>query len=191
MSDKWVGAHPRDIIWSNIDHDDDERSGRFLISWAATVGLVILWAFPVAFIGSLSNITSLCGKSSWVKIPVYNRTTTDMHYSWLQFVCNGTYIVTWVRNWTDLDLQHRSLFREYSRVLSRLSSSQCFLLWCPIYFAVCLITQWRPSRLTLTSSSGLVWMYSKTFVDLPQPLSPILHISFNVCLSNKFSYYVT
>jgi calcium permeable stress-gated cation channel len=64
MYGKWLEADPKDIVWANLDHDVAEMRSRFAISWTATIGLVIIWAFPVAFVGTLSNITSLCGKFS-------------------------------------------------------------------------------------------------------------------------------
>jgi hypothetical protein len=64
MSDKWVEAHPKDIVWGNLDDGAATTRTRFVISWSITVGLVIAWAFPVAFVGTLSNITALCGKIS-------------------------------------------------------------------------------------------------------------------------------
>jgi Calcium-dependent channel, 7TM region, putative phosphate len=44
---------------------------RYLLSWAATLGLVILWAIPVAFAGAVSNVDKLCNT-----------------YHWLAWVCN-------------------------------------------------------------------------------------------------------
>lgn len=49
---------------------------RYLLSWSATVGLLILWAFPVAFAGAVSNVDTLCGT-----------------YHWLAWVCNTPHIV--------------------------------------------------------------------------------------------------
>ncbi|KAF5381347.1 hypothetical protein D9615_008345 [Tricholomella constricta] len=39
---------------------------RLAISYAATAGLIILWAFPVAFVGVVSNIYGLCATTSWL-----------------------------------------------------------------------------------------------------------------------------
>jgi len=44
-----------------------EAKLRMVISYAATAGLVILWAFPVAFVGVVSNITQLCATYSWLR----------------------------------------------------------------------------------------------------------------------------
>jgi len=64
MYDKWLEAHPKDIVWANLDDGAVEKRGRLVISWLATVGLVLVWVFPVAFVGTLSNITALCAKLS-------------------------------------------------------------------------------------------------------------------------------
>jgi calcium permeable stress-gated cation channel len=62
MYDKWLETSPKDIVWENLDEQALEMGTRYLISWTATIGLIILWAFPAAFIGSLSNLESLCQK---------------------------------------------------------------------------------------------------------------------------------
>jgi hypothetical protein len=33
---------------------------RYVTSWALTVALIIAWAFPVAFVGTLSNLDDVC-----------------------------------------------------------------------------------------------------------------------------------
>ncbi|KAI0261640.1 hypothetical protein BC834DRAFT_895208 [Gloeopeniophorella convolvens] len=73
MSDslKYVEVAPDDVIWDNLVMNPYERRVRQALSWAATIGLIIVWAIPVAFVGFISNIHSLC--------------TT---YSWLAWVCN-------------------------------------------------------------------------------------------------------
>lgn len=62
MYSKWMEAHPKDIVWHNLDDGALEVRGRYLTSWAATVGLIIAWAFPVGFIGTLSNLSGFCVK---------------------------------------------------------------------------------------------------------------------------------
>jgi len=64
MYDKWMEANPKDIVWQNLDDGAIEMRSRYVISWLATVGLIIVWAFPVAFIGTLSNLDDLCVKIS-------------------------------------------------------------------------------------------------------------------------------
>jgi len=73
MTDKFLEVSPEDVIWSNLGLNPYERRIRMLISYAVTAGLIILWAFPVAFVGIVSNIKGLCQKASWLawlcKIP--------------------------------------------------------------------------------------------------------------------------
>ncbi|KAF7782412.1 hypothetical protein Agabi119p4_1788 [Agaricus bisporus var. burnettii] len=66
MYSKWMEAHPKDIVWHNLDDGALEVRGRYLTSWAATVGLIIAWAFPVGFIGTLSNLSGFCVKFHWL-----------------------------------------------------------------------------------------------------------------------------
>ena len=39
---------------------------RYLLSWAANIGLIILWAVPVAFAGAVSNVDTLCENYHWL-----------------------------------------------------------------------------------------------------------------------------
>ncbi|KAF8314939.1 DUF221-domain-containing protein [Clavulina sp. PMI_390] len=66
MVDKWIELAPEDVVWENIDDGAIETRGRWILSWMATIGLVILWSFPVAFTGTLSNISELCGTVKWL-----------------------------------------------------------------------------------------------------------------------------
>ena len=66
MSEKQVGVVPEDVIWSNLNMNPYEARVRTAISWGITLGLIILWAFPVAFVGIISNIHSLCATYSWL-----------------------------------------------------------------------------------------------------------------------------
>jgi hypothetical protein len=62
MTQKWLEANPKDIVWDNIDDGPLESRTRFITSWLATFGLIVAWTIPVAFVGSLSNIAGLCQK---------------------------------------------------------------------------------------------------------------------------------
>ncbi|KAF9261249.1 DUF221 family protein [Marasmius fiardii PR-910] len=66
MYDKWMEVHPKDIVWPNLDDGALEMRGRYVTSWAATIGLIVLWFFPVAAIGGLSNLDDLCRKVRYV-----------------------------------------------------------------------------------------------------------------------------
>ncbi|KAI0764620.1 DUF221-domain-containing protein [Trametes elegans] len=66
MATKNVGVAPEDVLWSNLNMNPYEARIRTAIGWAITVGLIIVWAIPVAFIGAVSNIHSLCATYSWL-----------------------------------------------------------------------------------------------------------------------------
>lgn len=48
MSDalKYVEVAPEDVIWDNLVMNPYERRVRLMLSWSATIGLIILWAIP-------------------------------------------------------------------------------------------------------------------------------------------------
>ncbi|KAF7790505.1 hypothetical protein EIP86_001460 [Pleurotus ostreatoroseus] len=66
MADRHLAVDPEDVIWGNLNMNPYEARIRVAISWAITAGLIILWAFPVAFVGAISNIHSLCTTYSWL-----------------------------------------------------------------------------------------------------------------------------
>ncbi|CCM04897.1 uncharacterized protein FIBRA_07093 [Fibroporia radiculosa] len=66
MAHKYLHVAPADIIWGNLNMNPYEMKIRTAISWCLTVGLIIVWAFPVAFIGAVSNIHSLCSTYGWL-----------------------------------------------------------------------------------------------------------------------------
>jgi hypothetical protein len=43
---KYVEVAPEDVIWDNLVMNPYERRIRLVLSWAATIGLIILWAIP-------------------------------------------------------------------------------------------------------------------------------------------------
>ncbi|KAJ7141507.1 hypothetical protein C8R44DRAFT_604374 [Mycena epipterygia] len=67
MKDKWMETSPKDIVWENLDDGALEMTWRYATSWIATFGLIVAWGFPVAFIGSLSKVDTLCQKVHWLK----------------------------------------------------------------------------------------------------------------------------
>lgn len=77
MAGKFTNVAPEDVIWANLNMNPYEARFRTAVSWGITGGLIILWAFPVAFVGAISNIHSLCST-----------------YHWLQWVCNLPSVVT-------------------------------------------------------------------------------------------------
>ncbi|KAL0573076.1 phosphate metabolism protein 7 [Marasmius crinis-equi] len=67
MYDKWMEVNPKDIVWHNLDDGALEMRGRYVMSWIATIGLLIVGLFPVAAIGTLSNLDDLCGNVEWLR----------------------------------------------------------------------------------------------------------------------------
>ncbi len=61
-----VEVVPEDIEWNNTSMNPHQRTVRKIISWALTIGLIIIWAIPVAFVGAVSNINTLCSKASFL-----------------------------------------------------------------------------------------------------------------------------
>ncbi|KAF7315698.1 hypothetical protein MIND_00085400 [Mycena indigotica] len=66
MSDRWMETSPKDIVWNNLDDGALEMTWRYVVSWLATVGLIIAYGFPVIFIGTLSSVDDLCSKVHWL-----------------------------------------------------------------------------------------------------------------------------
>lgn len=57
---------PEDIEWNNTSKNPKQRKIGGIISWALTIGLIIVWSIPVAFVGAVSNIDALCTTASWL-----------------------------------------------------------------------------------------------------------------------------
>ncbi|OAV98725.1 hypothetical protein PTTG_09825 [Puccinia triticina 1-1 BBBD Race 1] len=66
MHGKWLDVAAEDVIWSNLSMDPLQQRIRALISWAITIALIVFWALPVAFVGLISNVSSLCAKVFWM-----------------------------------------------------------------------------------------------------------------------------
>ncbi|CAA7269965.1 unnamed protein product [Cyclocybe aegerita] len=66
MSSRYIEVAPTDIIWTNLGLNPYEQKIRLAISYAATAGLIILWSIPVAFVGVISNIYTVCSTASWL-----------------------------------------------------------------------------------------------------------------------------
>ncbi|KAH8926797.1 DUF221-domain-containing protein [Atractiella rhizophila] len=67
MTNKFINVAPQDVIWPNLSINPYQQKVRAAISWALTLGLIIFWAFPVAFVGLISNVSYLCLKASWLR----------------------------------------------------------------------------------------------------------------------------
>ncbi|THH27230.1 hypothetical protein EUX98_g6964 [Antrodiella citrinella] len=66
MSEKFIEVTPKDVIWDNIDDGAYETRFRYVTSWMGSLVLIALWFLPVAFVGTLSNVSALCRKVSWL-----------------------------------------------------------------------------------------------------------------------------
>ncbi|TCD61098.1 hypothetical protein EIP91_009035 [Steccherinum ochraceum] len=66
MSKKFIEIDPKDVIWDNIDDGVYETRFRYVTSWLGSLALIAIWFLPVAFVGTLSNVTALCEKVSWL-----------------------------------------------------------------------------------------------------------------------------
>ena len=68
-----VEVVPEDVQWSNMSMSASQRKIRTFVSWALTVFLIIIWAIPVAFVGLVSNVDTLCTTApflAWIcKLP--------------------------------------------------------------------------------------------------------------------------
>ncbi|KAJ6595663.1 hypothetical protein DFH09DRAFT_1135267 [Mycena vulgaris] len=73
MAEKYTEVSPLDVIWSNLGMNPYDKKGRMLLSYAATLALIIFWSIPVAGVGIISNVHSLCTAAPWLawicKIP--------------------------------------------------------------------------------------------------------------------------
>ncbi|GAA5869649.1 hypothetical protein JCM8547_005096 [Rhodosporidiobolus lusitaniae] len=66
MSSRFLEVGQDDVIWGNLNINPYQQRARLAASWAATLGLIILWSFPVAFVGLISNVSSLCISAPWL-----------------------------------------------------------------------------------------------------------------------------
>ncbi|CAD6892990.1 unnamed protein product [Tilletia laevis] len=67
MYERYMGAHPNDIVWSNLNMNPYEKRIRTAIGWAFTLGLVLFWTIPISFVGIFSNISGLAEKVHFLK----------------------------------------------------------------------------------------------------------------------------
>lgn len=57
---------PETIKWENLGLNSKLLPPKKALSWSLTIGLILIWTIPVAFCGSLSNLSSLCESVSWL-----------------------------------------------------------------------------------------------------------------------------
>ncbi|KAI1423095.1 DUF221-domain-containing protein [Xylaria sp. FL1777] len=66
MAPRIVEISPNDVIWDNMAISWWSGWLRTAIAVAIVVGMIILWAFPVAFTGSISQLNSLINTFPWL-----------------------------------------------------------------------------------------------------------------------------
>ena len=66
LVDTCIEVIPEDIEWNNLKMSPYQRKIRKVISWALTIGLIIIWAIPVAFVGLVSNVDTLCSTAPFL-----------------------------------------------------------------------------------------------------------------------------
>ena len=59
MSPRFIGINPEEVIWQSLKISWASRIIRNIATSAFVFALIIFWAIPVAFVGVLSNISSL------------------------------------------------------------------------------------------------------------------------------------
>ena len=62
-----LAPKPVEILWSNMRISYPERLGRFAATTGFVTALIIFWAIPVAFFGSLGNINYLTDKVHFLR----------------------------------------------------------------------------------------------------------------------------
>jgi hypothetical protein len=60
MSNRYIEVAPEDVIWANLGMNPYEQKIRIAISYSITAAMIIFWCFPVAFVGIISNIYTVC-----------------------------------------------------------------------------------------------------------------------------------
>jgi hypothetical protein len=67
MAPRYVGLRPEEIIWKNLKIRWWERVIRLIATTAFIVAMIVFWAIPVAFVGTLSNINYLTDKVKFLR----------------------------------------------------------------------------------------------------------------------------
>jgi hypothetical protein len=65
--ERTLSPKPAEIIWGNMRISYPERMGRFAATTGFVTVMIIFWAIPVAFVGSISNINYLTDKLHFLK----------------------------------------------------------------------------------------------------------------------------
>ena len=67
MHRRFIEQSPANVLWGSLGLNPYEQNVRQAISYAITVGLIVAWTFPVAFIGVLSNVSTLTQTYPWLR----------------------------------------------------------------------------------------------------------------------------
>jgi calcium permeable stress-gated cation channel len=65
--ERTLAPKPVEIIWRNVRISYPERIARFSATTAFVTVMIIFWAIPVAFVGSISNVNYLTDKVHFLK----------------------------------------------------------------------------------------------------------------------------
>ena len=71
MTPRYIETAPEDIVWDNMQLVWWQRVIRVYLINTAIATLIIFYAIPTAFVGSISNITYLTDSLTWLKF-IYN-----------------------------------------------------------------------------------------------------------------------
>ena len=75
MAPRFIGISPEEVIWKNLKITWSSRVVRNILTVAFVTALIVFWAIPVAFVGAVSNISSLISVAPWLswinKIPSF------------------------------------------------------------------------------------------------------------------------
>lgn len=75
MTPRFIGINPEEVIWKNLKINWASRVVRNILTMALVAVVIIFWSIPVAFVGAVSNISSLISVAPWLawieKIPSF------------------------------------------------------------------------------------------------------------------------
>lgn len=66
MSPRFIGINPEEVIWNNLKISWASRVVRNITTMAVVGALILFWSIPVAFVGAVSNISSLVELAPWL-----------------------------------------------------------------------------------------------------------------------------
>ncbi|ORY14002.1 hypothetical protein BCR34DRAFT_560961 [Clohesyomyces aquaticus] len=67
MAARQLGVLPQEVVWNNLRIGVPEHWARWAAATAFITVMIVFWAIPVAFVGSISNINYLADRFSWLK----------------------------------------------------------------------------------------------------------------------------